>query len=212
MNNQKITAIKQFSQLKMGKDQTGHGMDHINRVVRLANKIAETETCDFFIVTAAAYLHDTVDDKLVSDSDQAFQQLEEFLQEIKVSNDEIQQITHIIKNLSFSQELDGTAENLTIEGQIVQDADRLDAMGAIGIMRSIYYGARKGNPLYNPAIKPRILYSKAEYREESTIINHFYEKILLLNDSLNTDYAKAIGQKRQTFLETFLTEFFDEWH
>ncbi|WP_206911358.1 hypothetical protein IGL98_002049 [Enterococcus sp. DIV0840] len=211
MDNQKMTAIKRFSQSIMENDQTGHGMDHINRVVRLADKIAGTEACDCFIVKAAAYLHDTVDDKLVSDSDQAFQQLEEFLQEIKISNIQIQQITHIIKNISFSQELNGTAEKLTIEGQIVQDADRLDAMGAIGITRTIYYGAHKGNQIYDPKIKPRTLQSKSEYREESTIINHFYEKILLLNDSLNTDYAKTLGQKRQKFLESFLTEFLEEW-
>lgn len=211
MDNQKITAIKHFSQSIMEKDQTGHGMDHINRVVRLADEIAETENCDRFIVRSAAYLHDTVDDKLVSDSEQAFQQLTKFLQEIMVSNVQIQQITHIIKNLSFSQEINGTADKLTIEGQIVQDADRLDAMGAIGITRTIYYGASQGNQIYNPKIKPKTLQSKAEYREESTIINHFYEKILLLNNTLNTEYAKELGQKRQKFLESFLTEFLEEW-
>ncbi|MBO0421491.1 HD domain-containing protein [Enterococcus plantarum] len=212
MDNKYIDEIRRFSLSKMEKDQTGHGLDHINRVVRLADKIAGTETCNHFIVTAAAYLHDTVDDKLVPDSHQAFQQMEEFLQDINVPNDQIQQITHIIMNLSFSQEINGTAEKLTIEGQIVQDADRLDAMGAIGIMRTIYYGARRGNPIYNPEIKPRTLQSKAEYREECTIINHFYEKILLLNKSLNTEYAKVLGQKRQEFLEGFLTEFFEEWN
>lgn len=211
MDNQKIQAIKQFAQSKMKKDQSGHGMDHINRVVRLAEKISATETCDRFIITAAAYLHDTVDDKLVSDFELAFQKLTEFLKEIQLSTIQIQQITHIIKNLSFSQALNGTAEKLTIEGQIVQDADRLDAMGAIGITRTIYYGASKGNQLYDPKIKPRTLGSKDEYREESTIINHFYEKILLLNETLNTDYAKVLGKKRHEFLESFLTEFFEEW-
>ncbi|MGM0216968.1 HD domain-containing protein [Enterococcus sp. AZ126] len=211
MDNQKILAIKQFAQSKMKKDQSGHGMDHINRVVRLAEKISATETCDRFIITAAAYLHDTVDDKLVSDSELAFQELTEFLKEIQLSTIQIQQITHIIKNLSFSQALNGNSEKLTIEGQIVQDADRLDAMGAIGITRTIYYGASKGNQLYDPKIKPRTLGSKAEYREESTIINHFYEKILLLNETLNTDYAKVLGKKRHEFLESFLTEFFEEW-
>lgn len=93
----------------------------------------------------------------------------------------------------------------------MQDADRLDVMGAIGITRTIYYGGHKGNQIHNPKIKPRSLQSKSEYREESTIINHFYEKILLLNEKLNTEYAKAVGQKRQKFLESFLKEFLGEW-
>lgn len=211
MDNEKVIAIEQFTQSIMKQDQTGHGMDHINRVVRLAQKIAKTEDCDFFIVTAAAYLHDTVDDKLVADSQEAYKQLEEFLLGIAVSAKQMQQIMHIIKNLSFSQQLNGTAEKLTLEGQIVQDADRLDAMGAIGITRTIYYGGHKGNLIYDPNIKPRTLKSKAEYREESTVFNHFYEKILLLNEYLNTEYAKQIGNKRQRFLESFLEEFLDEW-
>ncbi|WP_086312891.1 hypothetical protein A5821_000454 [Enterococcus sp. 7F3_DIV0205] len=211
MDNQKIEKIKNYVQAIMEKDQSGHGMDHINRVVRLATTIAETETCDLYIVTAAAYLHDTVDDKLVSDSNQAYQQLETFLKQIDSSTAQIQHIIYIIKNISFSKQFTGTKEKLTIEGQIVQDADRLDAMGAIGIIRTIYYGGHKGNQIYDPTIKPRTLRSKSEYRDESTIINHFYEKILLLNDRLNTEYAKKIGSKRQKFLEAFLEEFFEEW-
>lgn len=109
MKNEKIAAIKKYTQVVMEKDQTGHGIDHINRVVRLANQIAETETCDLFIITAAAYLHDIADDKLVADSEYAYQQLEQFLREIHSSDNQIQQIIHIIKNLSFSQELVGTA-------------------------------------------------------------------------------------------------------
>ncbi|EOL43280.1 HD domain-containing protein [Enterococcus caccae] len=212
MDNLKMEAIKKYTQSIMEKDQTGHGMDHINRVVRLANKIAESENCNRFIVIAAAYLHDTVDDKIVSKPEQAYQQLREFLQTIDLSIKEIDQIFHIIKNLSFSQELAGTAEELTIEGQIVQDADRLDAMGAIGVTRTIYYGGHKGNKIYDPKIKPRLLRSKTEYREESTVINHFYEKIILLNGKLNTEHAKEIGIKRQKFLEEFLNEFLEEWN
>ncbi|MEI5988768.1 hypothetical protein A5881_000255 [Enterococcus termitis] len=211
MHSHKIEAIKSFTEAKMGQDQTGHGMDHINRVVRLANKIAKTEDCDLFLVTAAAYLHDTVDDKLFLDPEQAYQELKNFLHDLHLTEDETNQIIHIIQNLSFSQELNATAEKLSIEGQIVQDADRLDAMGAIGIARTIYYGGSKGNPIYDPKIKPRNLKSKAEYRKESTVINHFYEKILLLKDSLNTEYAKEIGEKRQQFLNTFLKEFLEEW-
>lgn len=211
MHKHKIEAIKKFTQAKMAQDQTGHGMDHINRVVHLAHKIAETETCNFFIVTAAAYLHDTVDDKLVLNPEQVYQELKSFLRDLNLTETDINQIIHIIQNLSFSQELNGTADELTLEGQIVQDADRLDAMGAMGIVRTIYYGGSKGALIYDPKIKPRNLKSKAAYREESTVINHFYEKILLLKDSLNTECAKQIGERRHLFLNLFLKEFLEEW-
>lgn len=211
MDSQKIEAIKNYTQSIMETDQSGHGMDHINRVVSLSREIAATEKCDLFIVIATAYLHDTVDDKLVADQDQAYQQLKDFLKTIDLKSNQIEQIIHILSNLSFSQEVAGTAEKLSIEGQIVQDADRLDAMGAIGIARTVYYGGHKGNKIYDPTIKPRVLGSKEEYREENTVINHFYEKLLLLNGRLNTEYAKEKGKKRQKFLEDFLQEFLEEW-
>lgn len=212
MDNKKIDLIKNYVQAIMAKDQSGHGMDHINRVVRLAKKIAGTENCDHFIVVAAAYLHDTVDDKVISDSKKAYQQLNDFLNSLDISIVQTQQIIHIIKNMSFSQEVSGKAEKLGIEGQIVQDADRLDAMGAIGITRTIYYGGHKGNRIYDPEVLPRTFLSKAEYREESTVINHFYEKIILLYERLNTEYAKEIGKERHKFLEAFLKEFMEEWN
>lgn len=212
MRDQNIEAIKNYTKAIMLKDQTGHGMDHINRVVRLANKIADTEQCDHFVVIAAAYLHDTVDDKLVSDPEDAYKQLSEFLDSLTISVSVVKRIIYIVENISFSQTLTGTREKLSIEGQIVQDADRLDAMGAIGITRTIYYGGHKGNPIYDPKILPRTLQSKSEYRKDSTVINHFYEKIIRLNTGLNTNYAKKIGQKRQVFLEEFLKEFMKEWN
>lgn len=212
MHDQIIAAIKNYTKSIMQKDQTGHGMDHIDRVVRLANKIASTEECDGLVVTAAAYLHDTVDDKLVSDSIHSYNQLSEFLDSLTISASQTEQIIHIIKNISFSQGLTGMADKLSVEGQIVQDADRLDAIGAIGIIRTIYYGGHKGNIIYDPKILPRTLQSKNEYRKESTVINHFYEKIIHLNKGLNTNYAKEIGQKRQAFLEDFLKEFMEEWN
>ncbi|GGC82779.1 HD domain-containing protein [Enterococcus wangshanyuanii] len=211
MDKQTIGAIEAFVQAKLQEDKSGHGMDHIERVVRNAQKIAQTEVCDEFVVAAAAYLHDVADEKLVEDQGRAYQEIVDVLQKNNVSAKKIEHILYIIKNLSFSQELEGTTKELSIEGQIVQDADRLDAMGAIGIIRTIYYGGHKGNKIYDPTIKPRLLQNKSEYREESTIINHFYEKILLLNDRLNTPYAKTIGKQRQEFLENFLTEFLEEW-
>ncbi|MFD2305835.1 HD domain-containing protein [Enterococcus termitis] len=211
MELQQIKDIKTFVQLKTKDDRSGHGMDHIERVVRNAQKIAQTEDCDHFVVTAAAYLHDIADDKLVTDQEQAYQEMITFLQTHQISTERIKHIMYIIQNLSFSQELEGGKATLSIEGKIVQDADRLDAMGAIGIIRTIYYGGHKGNKIYDPEIPPRTLQKKSDYRNESTVINHFYEKILLLNERLNTAYAKKIGQKRQRFLEDFLEEFLEEW-
>lgn len=211
MNENQLDKIKKFTELTLNEDRTGHGMDHINRVVKLAGQIAETEKCDHFIVLAAAYLHDSVDDKVVTYSVEAYQQVKKFLKEINLSNQQIQEIIQIIANLSFSKSIDGTAEELTIEGKIVQDADRLDAIGAIGIARTFYYGGYKGNRMYDPEMKPRDLQSKAEYRGDTTVINHFYEKLLLLNETLNTAYAKKIGSKRQKFLELFLDAFLEEW-
>ncbi|MBO0469054.1 HD domain-containing protein [Enterococcus sp. DIV0242_7C1] len=211
MDMQTIDVLKAFVRSKLREDQSGHGMDHIERVVRNAQKIIQTQACDEFVVVAAAYLHDVADEKLVEDQEKAYQEIKEVLQVNGVPVEKIEHILYIIKNLSFSQEFEGKKTELSIEGQIVQDADRLDAMGAIGIIRTIYYGGHKGNKIYDSAIKPRLLQNKSEYREESTVINHFYEKILLLNDRLNTPYAKKIGKQRQEFLEKFLKEFLEEW-
>ncbi|MBP2100134.1 HD domain-containing protein [Enterococcus rivorum] len=208
---EKLEKIKVYTRKVLANDKTGHGLDHIERVVRMAEKIAESENCNQFIVIAAAYLHDTVDDKVVKDETEAFKQLVDFLEEIKLEPVEIEHIIHIIKNMSFSKSLSGTQEELSLEGKIVQDADRLDSMGAIGIARTLYYGGAKGRKLYDPKIAPRKLTSKEEYRTgDETTINHFYEKILTLNNLLNTDYAKRIGKKRQQFLENYLTEFLEE--
>lgn len=209
----KIAKIKEYTTAIMGKDASGHGMDHIDRVVANAQNILKSEPqADVFITIAAAFLHDTVDYKLVEDETAAYQQLTNFLvDDIGVTPDELAAILTILKNMSYSKSLEGEAIKLSIEGQIVQDADRLDALGAIGIMRTAYYGGKKGHPIYDPAIEPIDYQNMEDYRKGSTVINHFYEKLLLLSDRMNTAAAKEEAQRRTKFMEEFLAEFYLEW-
>ncbi|MDH6365149.1 uncharacterized protein M2139_002167 [Enterococcus sp. PF1-24] len=209
---EKIKKVIAFTEEKMQQDKTGHGMDHIQRVVKSAEKILVTEPrANQLIVLAAAYLHDTVDDKLVTNEKKAYQELQDFLVAADFQKEEIDEIIHIIKNMSYSKELDGLAEPLSLEGKIVQDADRIDALGAFGILRTSYYGGSKGHPIYDPAISPIDYQNKTDYRKGSTVINHFYEKLLLIADTMKTDYGKKEAKRRKQFMEEFLEEFFLEW-
>lgn len=195
-------------------DASGHDFSHIKRVVQNAGRILETEpSADQFIVIAAAYLHDTYDDKLFADPAAAKAKVAKFLTSIGVVVADQKAIFTIIDNMSWSKSLTGTAKPLDINGQIVQDADRLDAIGAIAIARVFVYGGHMGSKIYDPAIQPRTAMTKAEYRnnDEGTMINHFYEKILLLVDYLNTDYAKQVGQHRQQIMLDYLSDFKREW-
>ena len=200
----------------LATDVTGHSVDHVTRVLALANKILVNEpTADPFIVQATALLHDVYDDKLF-DTPKAVAEaklaLHTFLIDIAVSPTIVAQIFQIIDNMSWSKTLDGDAEALDINGQIVQDADRLEAVGAIAIARTITYGAVKHRVLYDPKIAPQTQQSKADYRQaNSTTINHFYEKLLLIKAHLNTDTARQIAQSRHQFMLDFLAQFEAEW-
>lgn len=211
----KLAKIIAYAQERLSEEQSGHGFDHACRVAKLAEKIMadlNDPSVDSLVVIAAAYLHDTIDDKVVDDPDEAVEELRNFLTFEKIPTTQVLEILFIIDNLSFSKEQFGAASELTINGQIVQDADRLEALGAIGIMRSAYFGGAHGNVLYDPTIPPRNLQTKAEYREESTVINHFYEKLFLIVDQMKTPFGKQEAQRRKTFMEEFLKEFYREWN
>ncbi|WP_220741188.1 HD domain-containing protein [Leuconostoc miyukkimchii] len=212
-----LTKITNYMQNALAADTTGHSADHIHRVVALANKIlAHEPTANHFIVQAAAILHDVYDDKLFStetDATHAKNELIAFLQTISVSPTDTNQILYIIDNMSWSKSIDSQAKLLDINGKIVQDADRLEAIGAIAITRAVTYGIVKHRVLYDPDILPRTAKSKAEYRSDnSTTINHFYEKLLLIKDRLNTDTARQIANSRHQFMLDFLEQFKSEWH
>lgn len=209
-----VPVIAAFSAQILQNDTTGHDFSHIERVVKASQKMLATEpTADDFIVLAAAYLHDTYDDKLFADQDAAKAKVIDFLTLNGVNEADQRAIFYIIDNMSWSHQLSGTAKPLDINGQIVQDADRLDAIGAISIARVFVYGGAHQHLMYDPNIKPRTEISKEAYRDDKqgTMINHFYEKLLIIVNYLNTDYAKKVGVKRQQIVEKFITDFKNEW-
>ena len=211
----KLQKIAAFAKNKLAHDKTGHNFDHIERVVKMAQKLTKQQpgNVDLAVILAAAYLHDTIDDKLVANQQVALTQVINLLENLQFTPDQIKNITNTITKMSYSSSLNGKQE-LSIEGQIVQDADWLDALGAIGIMRAIYYGGAHGEKIYDPEIVPRNKMTKQDYRnlDDETIINHFYEKLFKLTSMLNTQQARQIAAKRQQFMEDFITNFKNEWN
>jgi len=212
---ERLVALMNFMEDLQGIDATGHGDDHVHRAVKLAQHILATEPdADEFTTLAAIILHDTYDDKLVDDQAAAKQVVIDKLIELGISEADCETIFLIIDNMSWSKERFGNPAPLPLEGQIVQDADRLEAMGLTGVVRTMQYGIPRGHVIYDPSMPPRELKTKADYRsdEGETIINHFYEKILLLPASLNTDEAKRIGTKRDAAMRAFIKQYVAEWH
>ncbi|MCA1965481.1 MAG: HD domain-containing protein [Flavobacterium sp.] len=190
----------------------GHDWFHIERVYKNALLIAEGEECDLTVVKLGALLHDIADSKFHGgDESVGPKTARTFLESQNVSEAIISHVIAIIENISFKGgnfEKDFHSKEL----EIVQDADRLDALGAIGIARTFNYGGFKNRPLYNPNIQPNLNMSKEEYKNsESPTLNHFYEKLLLLKDKMNTETGKKIAQKRHDFMVTFLSQFYAEW-
>ena len=201
-----------FVQEKLENAEGGHDWFHIERVYKNALLIAENEVCDVSIVKLAALLHDIADSKF-HDGDETIgpKIAREFLESENVNEVTIQHVINIIENLSFKGEKTEKTFS-SVELDIVQDADRLDAIGAIGIARTFNYGGFKNRPLYNPNIAPNLHMSKEEYKNsEAPTINHFYEKLLLLKDKMNTETGKKIAQERHQFMTTFLSQFYAEW-
>lgn len=187
---------------------SGHDWWHIHRVRNMALKLAENEGGDRFVIEVAALLHDLDDWKLNSGAES---KTVNWLKKLDLDEIKAGKILEIIEQVSFKG---AGVENkaFTIEAKIVQDADRLDAIGAIGIARTFAYGGHKSRPIYHPGIKP-VMHSDFESYKNSTAptINHFYEKLLLLKNALNTATAIEIAKNRHIFMETFLTQFFAEW-
>lgn len=203
-------AIKYVKQIFVD-DCSGHDDYHTMRVYRLAMQIAEQENADMLIVQLAALLHDVDDVKLSPETHEAKKNAVGFMKNNGVDDKVIASVCKIIDEVSFAG-IDSVVPS-TIEGKCVQDADRLDAMGAIGIARTFAYGGSKGRRIHDPDIKPMTNRNKADYNQNhnSTSINHFYEKLLLLKDMMNTETAKKMAMHRQTVMEDFLEEFMAEW-
>ena len=201
-----------FVKQQLENAEGGHDWFHIERVYKNALLIAEGVDCDLIVVKLGALLHDIADSKFHGgDETVAPKTARTFLESQNVSEDIILHVIAIIENISFKG---GNFEKKfnSKELEIVQDADRLDALGAIGIARTFNYGGFKNRPLYNPNIQPNMNMNKEEYKNsESPTLNHFYEKLLLLKDKMNTETGKKIAQKRHDFMVTFLSQFYAEW-
>ena len=194
--------------------EAGHDWFHVERVWKNAQLILkEEENADHEVVELAALLHDIADSKF-HDGDEEIGPLkaETFLSSISVEQDTLIHVSNIIKYMSFKASL-GSVDFHSKEMEIVQDADRLDAIGAIGIARAFHYGGFKNREIYNPAIKPVLEQTKEEYKNnKGPTINHFYEKLLLLKDKMNTQTAKKLAENRHRFMKLYLSQFFDEWN
>jgi uncharacterized protein len=212
MNNLIDNTI-QFVKEKLEGAEAGHDWFHIERVWKLSKKIAEKEECNVEVVELSALLHDIADPKFHNgDETLALKISREFLESQNASEDVIEQVLFVIKNISFKNRGEAP-ENLPIELKIVQDADRIDAIGAIGIGRTFNFGGFKNNPMYDPNIQPSLNMSKEEYKKSNgTTINHFYEKLLLLKDLMNTSEGKKIAEERHDFMLKFLDQFYKEWN
>ena len=201
-----------FVKQQLENAEGGHDWFHIERVYKNALLIAEGENCDLTVVKLGALLHDIADSKFHGgDETVGPKTARTFLESQNVKEDIILHVIAIIENISFKG---GNFEKKfnSKELEIVQDADRLDALGAIGIARTFNYGGFKNRPLYNPNIQPNLNMSKEEYKNsESPTLNHFYEKLLLLKDKMNTETGKEIAQKRHNFMVSFLSQFYAEW-
>ena len=191
----------------------GHDWWHIERVYNNAKKIAETENADLFIVELGALLHDIADSKFHDgNEDIGPEKARAFLASENVHEDVIDHVENIIRHISFKGGNTGITFTST-ELSVVQDADRLDALGAIGIARAFNYGGFKKRELYNPDVKPDMQLTKDAYKKSTApTINHFYEKLLLLKDRMNTDTGKKMAEQRHLFMQQYLQQFYDEWN
>ena len=201
-----------FVKQQLENAEGGHDWFHIERVYKNALLIAKEEDCDLTVVKLAALLHDIADSKFHGGDESVGPKIaREFMESQPISEDVITHVIAIIENISFKG---GNFEKTfsSKELAIVQDADRLDAIGAIGIARTFNYGGFKNRPIYNPNIQPKLNMSKEEYKNsEAPTLNHFYEKLLLLKDKMNTETGKKIAKKRHDFMVHFLAQFYAEW-
>lgn len=213
MTNQEIISkIAEEVRAKLEGEGSGHDWWHVERVWKMAKHIGERENADLFVAELGALLHDVADWKFHNgDHSVGPKVASEMLAKHGVPEDVISKVAQIIREVSFKGAGVNTTPS-TLEGKVAQDADRLDALGAIGIARTFAYGGHVNREIYNPNIKPVLHQSTEEYaKSKSHTINHFYEKLLLLKDLMNTNAAKEIAEERHVFLEGFLKQFLKEW-
>lgn len=207
-----VKKTREYIKRLMSGEGTGHDWFHIDRVVKNAKLISKKEGGDMFIIELSALLHDIADWKF-HDGDMKIgaRKTEEWLKKLGVEAKDIQKVVEIVEHISYKG---GTNKRVmqSIEGKIVQDADRLDAIGALGIARVFAFGGSMKRAIHDPSIKPKLLKSFEAYKKRTqTSINHFYEKLLLLKNKMNTNTGKQLAQKRHEFMEKYLEQFYSEW-
>ncbi len=212
MNKQAcIKNTAEYIKQEFANEATGHDWWHIYRVWKDAIELAKTEKCDMFIVEMAALLHDLSDFKF-NEKAAGEMKIKHWLESQEVDEVNSSKILEVVEDVSFKGVGD-ESRTRSQEAAVVQDADRLDAIGAVGIARVFAYGGKVGRPLYDPTIKPTEHQDFEDYKQHgnTSTINHFYEKLLLLKDRMNTESAKKIAEDRQEYMEEFLEEFYAEW-
>ncbi len=209
-----IESTKTFVKNTLENAEGGHDWFHTLRVYNNALLISKHENVDLLVVKLGALLHDIADSKFHEGDEMIGPKLaREFLFKHNVDSMVIEHVVNIIKHISFKNSLDRNLSFTSKELEVIQDADRLDAIGAIGIARCFNYGGFKNRPLYDPKVTPNLNMSKEEYKaSNSPTINHFYEKLLLLKDTMNTKTGKKIAENRHQFMELYLKQFYDEWN
>lgn len=207
-----IAATAEYVQSELRGAEGGHDWWHIERVWKTARTIAQAENADQLVVELAALLHDIADAKFHGgDEEVGPRKAREFLNKLAVSQSVADHVALIVAHVSFKGG-HARAGFGSPELAVVQDADRLDALGAIGIARAFNYGGFKNRELYNPAVPPNLHMTKAEYKASTApTINHFYEKLLLLKDRMNTETGRKMAEQRHQFMELFLAQFYAEW-
>lgn len=202
-----------FVKNQLHGEGSGHDWWHIYRVWTLAKKIAHMERADMEIVELASLLHDIADRKLNNGDEEAgIEKVRTFLLDNEADEKTVADVLHIIKTYSYTAHLKQKKGMDTLEGKVVQDADRLDAIGALGIARTFSYGGHHNRPLYDPNLTISTNVTADAYmKSTSPTINHFYEKLLLLKDLMNTETAKKIAASRHAFMEQYLKQFYIEW-
>jgi len=214
MTDALIANTKAFVKAELRHAEGGHDWFHTLRVFNIAQHIAKTENADSLVVSLAALLHDIADSKFYNgDETIGPKKARMFFFKHNVDSAVIEHVVAIIENMSFKNSLDSETHFTSKELDVVQDADRLDAIGAIGIARCFNYGGFKNRPIYNPDIAPNLNMSKDEYkRSDAPTLNHFYEKLLLLKNLMHTKTAKQMAQERHEYMIGFLKQFYAEWN
>lgn len=212
MSEKIIQETVQFVKKHLADAEVGHDWWHIERVWRNAKHIGVAESVDMFVVELGALLHDIADAKFHDGNEEIGPQIaRDFLQSQGVGEDKIEHVENIIRHISFKSNIEGQ-KWMSPELAVVQDADRLDALGAVGIARAFTYGGFKNRPLFNPEIKPNLAMDKHTYQSsQGTTLNHFYEKLFLLKDLMNTNAGKKLSEERHLFMERYVEQFLAEW-